>query len=154
MNAPEPARSPLPPPLVHLLALAAGFGLELLRPLPLGAAQPRFVAGAVLVGAAIAVIGAALGTLRRHDTTVNPRGSTSALVTDGPFRLSRNPMYLGLATAHAGIALMVGSGWMLVLWPVAVAVMDRHIIVREEHYLAHRFGALYAAYRGRVRRWL
>jgi protein-S-isoprenylcysteine O-methyltransferase Ste14 len=146
--------APLPPPLIHLLALAAGFGLELLRPLPLGGDTWRFGAGAVLLGAGIALTAAGLGTLRRHATTPNPRGSARALVTDGPFRYSRNPLYVGMALAHAGLALLVGSGWMLVALMPAVALMDRVIIAREERYLGRRFGLAYADYRQRVRRWL
>lgn len=151
---PDHPGAPLSPPLIHLLALAGGYGLEWIVPLPLGGGQWRTGAGALLVLAGVALVAAGLGTLRRHATTVNPRGSASALVTDGPFARSRNPLYLAMALANVGVALLAGSTWMLIAAAPAVVLMDRLIIAGEERYLARRFGPAYTDYCRRVRRWL
>ena len=154
MNAEDHPGAPLPPPLIHAVALIAGYGVDWLWPLPLPGATWHYAAGALLVALAVAVVAAALGTLRRHGTTVNPRGSASALVADGPFRFSRNPIYVGLVLAHLGIALLLGGTWMLLTVVPAVVVMDRLIIAGEERYLTRRFGSVYQDYCRRVRRWL
>lgn len=153
-DPPDHPGAPLPPPLIHLLALGAGYGLEWVYPLPLGGEEWRLTTGAVLVLAGVVLVAAGLGTLRRHATTVNPRGSASALVTDGPFARSRNPLYLALVLAHVGLALLAGSTWMLVSAVPAAVCMDRLIIAGEERYLTRRFGQAYTDYCRRVRRWL
>lgn len=78
----------------------------------------------------------------------------ATLVTSGVFRLTRNPMYVGLAAAYAGVAALLGSWWPLALLPLVLVAVDRLVIAREEPYLARALGAQYEAYRRRVRRWL
>ncbi len=89
-----------------------------------------------------------------HGTPFNPARAAQALVTDGPYRVTRNPMYLGMACAYAGAALVTGALWSLALLPLVLLVIDRAIIPREEKHLAASFGAEYERYRRRVRRWL
>ena len=90
----------------------------------------------------------------RNRTPVNPTRPATRLVTDGPYRFTRNPMYLGMAGAYIGIAVATGVLWALALLPVVVILMDRLVIPREERHLAQTFGEEYERYRGRVRRWL
>jgi protein-S-isoprenylcysteine O-methyltransferase Ste14 len=85
---------------------------------------------------------------------VVPWEEASRLVTEGPFRLSRNPIYLGDALAYVGVSVLIGSWWPLLVLPAVLLAMLRLVITREEEYLATRFGAAYAAYRSRVRRWV
>jgi protein-S-isoprenylcysteine O-methyltransferase Ste14 len=111
------------------------------------------------VGAAFIVVGAGLlGTFvqafGRARTPVDPYTPSQAIVTDGPYRLSRNPGYLGMALAYAGIAVVANAPWALVPLPVAIAVIDRGVIAREERYLERKFGSRYTDYRRRVRRWI
>jgi protein-S-isoprenylcysteine O-methyltransferase Ste14 len=80
--------------------------------------------------------------------------ATRTIVGSGPYRFTRNPMYVSLALAYAGMALTINSVWPLVFLPFIVLLVDRYVIRREEAYLARKFGAEYEAYRGRVRRWL
>ena len=96
----------------------------------------------------------ALGLMMRARTDPRPDRPTSTLVEAGPFRFSRNPIYLGFLVFAAGVALRWASlwGWLAVL--AAFVALDRCVIAREERYLAARFGAAYAEYRARVRRWL
>ncbi|HEU5040160.1 MAG TPA: isoprenylcysteine carboxylmethyltransferase family protein, partial [Gemmatimonadales bacterium] len=76
------------------------------------------------------------------------------LVTDGPYRFTRNPMYLGFTLWYLAGTAWVNSLWLLVLLPVVLLVMQRGVITREEAYLERRFGREYTEYRARVRRWL
>jgi protein-S-isoprenylcysteine O-methyltransferase Ste14 len=76
------------------------------------------------------------------------------LVTRGPYAISRNPMYLGLTAAYAGLALALANAWALLLLGPVLIVMDRFVIAREEPYLEARFGQPYRDYLARVRRWL
>jgi protein-S-isoprenylcysteine O-methyltransferase Ste14 len=93
-------------------------------------------------------------TFRRHHTAIIPHKPASTIVTDGPYRFTRNPMYVGLALQFAGVSLLLDSWWAIALLPVVVAIIDRSVIAREERYLASAFGADYGAYRLRVRRWI
>jgi protein-S-isoprenylcysteine O-methyltransferase Ste14 len=143
-----------PPPLIYLCALGIGLGLDRIAgsgSLPAAVAVP---AGAVSVTAGLGLIGAFVGAFRRAGTPVDPYAPSLAIVTDGPYRLSRNPAYLGMALVYAGIA--VGSNALLALAPLpfALALIDRGVIAREERYLQRRFGQSYVEYTRRVRRWI
>jgi protein-S-isoprenylcysteine O-methyltransferase Ste14 len=107
-----------------------------------------------LVSAWLVLAVSAIAVFRRAGTTPNPTGDVSAFVTAGPFRWTRNPMYLGLVLAQAGGAFLLGNGWMLILLPLLVLVLDRVVIAGEERYLEAKYGAAYNEYRHRVRRWL
>jgi protein-S-isoprenylcysteine O-methyltransferase Ste14 len=112
-----------------------------------------------LVGVAEIFIGASLGvwavlTFRRRQTPVFPMHPASALADDGPYALTRNPMYLGLAVVYLGISLVANALWPLLFLPEAIVLTYLFAIRREEAYLAEEFGVAYAAYRARVRRWI
>jgi protein-S-isoprenylcysteine O-methyltransferase Ste14 len=117
-------------------------------------ARPAPVAGWLLVvlGAALAVW--ALAKFRAAGTTISPSRPASTLVTHGPFRLSRNPMYLGLSLLYLGVMLLVNSAWPLLLLPFVIAILHLTVIRKEERYLSATFGIGYDEYRRRVRRWL
>ncbi len=90
----------------------------------------------------------------RKRTTIRPDRPATALATTGPYRLTRNPMYLSLALLYAGIAILWQSICALLLLPLVLFFIDRRVIVREELYLERQFGSAYRQYRARVRRWL
>lgn len=91
---------------------------------------------------------------RDASTSIVPVRPSTALVTSGPYQLTRNPMYVGMAFLYAGLALLLGVIWALALLPAVLLAVDRIAIAREESYLEAKFGAEYRAYRDRVRRWL
>ena len=92
--------------------------------------------------------------MRDAGTTIRPDKPAAKLVTDGPFRFSRNPLYLALTLMYAGIALMADSIWaLLLLFPVTF-IMTRFVIQREKDYLARTFGEDYERYKKSVRRWI
>lgn len=148
----DTAGVPLPPPLIPVGALALAWLLGRLAPLP---PMPRLpLAGDLLALAALGLFVWSLLALRRHRTDVRPDRPTTALVTEGPYALTRNPIYVAMSALAAGLALVWGNPW---AWLAAAAVpvlLDRLVIAREEPYLARRFGPAYDAYRARVRRWL
>ena len=95
-----------------------------------------------------------MATLRGRRTAVDPFGTTTALVTEGPFARSRNPIHVAMTAAYAGGCALVNGLAPLLLLPVALLLVRRGVIVREERYLAARFGPAYRDYARRVRRWL
>ena len=96
----------------------------------------------------------AFRTLRRHRTTILPHAGASALVTEGPFGLSRNPIYVGNLLLIVGVGLAAGRPWFVLLSPALALALRELAIVREERHLAARFGAAWRAYAARVRRWV
>ena len=143
-----------PPPLLFvasILAMAVG---HLAWPLAYWLVSPWNLAGLGPIAAGIVVAVAGNLCFRRQGTPVNPFSTPTSLVVAGPFRVSRNPMYLGLTLALTGIALLFGSVTALLPVPVFVAVLYWMFIRREERVMEQAFGAEYVAYKRRVRRWL
>jgi protein-S-isoprenylcysteine O-methyltransferase Ste14 len=143
-----------PPPLLFLSGLAAGFALQALLP-----ATPLPVAVSVPIGVGLIVAGTVLArgffrAFKRAGTPVSPYRDSTTLVTCGPYRVTRNPAYLGMALTYAGIAVVAATLWVLVPLAVVVALIDRGVIVREERYLQRTFGKQYSQYKRRTRRWL
>lgn len=106
------------------------------------------------LAAAAALGGWGLGWFRRLRTTVLPHKPSSALITSGPYRFSRNPLYCASALLYVGLALWLGRLWPLFLLPFVLAAIRLYVIAREESYLERRFGKEYLDYKARVRRWL
>ncbi|WP_250033545.1 methyltransferase family protein [Paractinoplanes maris] len=144
----------VPPPLYYVAAFALGLVAQQVAPLPIGGRPATLVLGIVVavLGAALTV-GGVRGVLSRG-TTIVPHRPVTTLVTTGAYRVSRNPMYAGLAAVHAGGALVVGSWWPLLLVPLPLVAIQLLVVGPEERYLSARFGEEYDAYRARVRRWL
>jgi protein-S-isoprenylcysteine O-methyltransferase Ste14 len=127
----------------------------LVLPWSMPGGTPVAVVGVVLTVAGIAFSLAAAATALRQRTTLAPHHPVARLVTTGPFRISRNPMYTGLTVGLlVGPALWMGSWWPLVFVPVCAVIILRLVIVPEETYLSERFGDEYAGYCAAVRRWL
>jgi protein-S-isoprenylcysteine O-methyltransferase Ste14 len=145
------------PPAVYLGGLVIGYALNWLWPVPIlpGDADPivRIVGGALAL-AGIALMLLAVAAFRRAGTSPNPTVATSALTFDGPYRFTRNPMYLGMALLLAGLAGIGNALWPLLAVVPVVAIIQTQVIAREERYLETKFGETYRAYRARVRRWL
>jgi len=145
------------PPLVFLGAGGIAFLIHRFSPLyvlPLARAAPLRILGVVIAVAALALVFWAVSTFGRIGTTANPAGGTTALVGEGPYRFSRNPMYLGLVLLTTGVALAFDALWPLLFLPFVVLVVRAHVVLPEERYLEAKFGGPYRDYKARVRRWI
>ncbi|WP_425989124.1 methyltransferase family protein [Brevundimonas sp. TWP2-3-2] len=158
MTAPRPEVSGVlaPPPLIFLGFLIAGWGLGRLVGEPSLGLDAPIRRGLAIAGLVIGfgIEGWAVGLFRRARTAPEPWKPTTALVTDGVYRFTRNPIYLGFAVTFLGLAIGLDSPLTILFLLPCLVVIDRFVIQREERYLAGLFGAAYDAYRGRVRRWL
>lgn len=143
-----------PPPLIYLGALAAGLLLDWRYPLALLSGKLTLPAGALLIASGMLCVVTAFAAMRRAGTAVNPYQPTTAVVTDGPYRYTRNPLYLALALFYAGIASLTSSLWAMALLPVVLVMIHYGVIKREEKYLEQKFGAEYLRYKNTVRRWI
>ena len=144
-----------PPPFIFLGTLAVGLVLQMLRPFAL---YPHSLV-ARLVGVGLVMVGLALSTavvlhFRRAETPVTPLRETQYLVRSGPYRFSRNPDYLGQALVTGGLALLLGSGWVLLMLVPALLLVRYRVIAPEERYLEEKFGEEYRRFRSHVRRWV
>jgi protein-S-isoprenylcysteine O-methyltransferase Ste14 len=143
-----------PPPLIFLAGLIVGFGLEALLP---GADLPAWLQwglGVILIAAGLGLLLSFNTLFSRKGTAVEPWKPTTAIVTTGPYRFTRNPAYLGMALTYIGIAVTSSALWVLVPLPFVLAVIDRGVIAREERYLERKFGEEYLGYKRTVRRWV
>ena len=145
------------PPLIFVAGMALAIIANWVMPLPwIRGPFAEFLVGVgvlvVLVG--LAIIVAAIRTLKRGRTAVSPVHGASRLVTTGPFSFSRNPIYLGAITAMSALALATGVLWFLVAAPVSGLLVQKLAIEREERHLEARFGKKWRDYSRKVRRWI
>jgi protein-S-isoprenylcysteine O-methyltransferase Ste14 len=144
----------VPPPLIYLLPLLSGLWLDRrarVAFLPRGVAR---IIGWLLVGGAVALSGWSVQTLHSADTTTRPDKPASRVVRHGPFGYSRNPIYVSFAMLYLGIAVLRNALWAVLLLPLALYVIQREVIGREERYLERTFGEEYLDYKAKVRRWV
>ena len=128
--------------MIYLGGLFLGFLIHWRLPLPIVPAVlvgPLRLLGAFCLVAGLALDIWAVATFRRAGTTRHPAGPTTALAVGGPYRFTRNPMYLGLVFITAGLAFLANALWPLILLPVVIVILRRAVIDREEHYLTAKF---------------
>ena len=154
MKANDTAGVIAPPPLIYIAALVVGLVLRALVPTTFLPRGPAFVLGTVLVAIAAWLSLWGVRVMHRAGTSEKTSLPTTALVTTGPFRYTRNPLYVSLTLGYLGIAVAAQSLWALALLIVVLVVMQQGVIRREERYLARRFGVDYLRYKERVRRWI
>ena len=162
MNVEEPRRMRhpgvrFPPPTLFVAGFLIGWLIHRAWPVPLvpsGRSPEMSLAGWILVTLGVAWMGWGLATFVRHRTAIFPHRPASTLVETGPYRFSRNPMYLGMTAAYLGGLLVTNMFWPLLLLPLVLLGLTMAVIQREERYLAEAFGPEYDEYRKRTRRWL
>jgi protein-S-isoprenylcysteine O-methyltransferase Ste14 len=143
-----------PPPLIYLASLLLGLGLNAVLPSPDSAGTVVVVVGIALIVAGALFAISFVGAFRRAGTAIDPYSPSDHLVTSGPYRLSRNPGYLGMALVYAGIVALIPAPWAYLTLAIALVVIDRGVIGREERYLGRRFGDDYGRYKAQTRRWI
>src|SRR6266478_9407754 len=142
------------PPLVYLISLVTGALTQLATPFPFLAGALALPLGAPLVVVAIALFAYSVTTFRAAGTPVPARKPTTVIVRTGPYRFSRNPIYLAFSLLQLGLSLWVNSLGLLIALAPAVALMSLVVIPREERYLEARFPSEYVPYKASVGRWL
>jgi protein-S-isoprenylcysteine O-methyltransferase Ste14 len=145
------------PPVVTLLFIAAGWALNHLMPLgPGGASLPleSAVIGGLIIACAVAIVFFALRGMIRARTTFRTGEKADALVYTGVYKRTRNPIYLSFTFFTLGLGIATANPWMVVLAPALLLYLQERVVKREEAYLKERFGAEYADYMRKVRRWL
>lgn len=147
----------VPPPWVYILMYLVGVGLQRFLPMGIRSPEPAWiirVAGLVFVVAGIALAASALGIFRKAKTTVVPFETPSTLVTSGPYRFTRNPMYVSLTLIYLGVAGTRNEIWPVVLLPLLLVYINFLVIPVEEKNLRGVFGDAYKEYGAKVGRWL
>lgn len=144
----------VPPPLIYVMIFGLGVLLKQIVPLGFLPAMAARAAGLIFMGGGVLLLLWSNVLFRRFHTSMVPVKPATALVTDGAYRLTRNPMYLGLLCVYIAVALWFGVLWALILAPLVVLAVQRLAIAKEERYLERKFGDAYRAYRAQVRRWI
>ena len=144
----------LHPPIIYAISILSGIGLNNFWPLamPYGLQNRNY--GIALIVIALLLAAWSLYEFYKADTDVRPDKPDSALLTSGPYRLTRNPLYIVLTLAQLTVSIWLNNLWIVLLVIPSVIVISRYAIAREERYLQTLFGQPYMDYKKRVRRWL
>lgn len=142
------------PPIYFFVALLVMFGLHYLLPIALLRGAVWLYLGVALIGSSVLFIVVSARLFDKLGTTIKPFEESTALVVTGPFKYSRNPMYLGMVGVLIGLAVVLGTATPVVVIPVFVWLITRRFVLVEEAALKARFGDDYTEYRNRVGRWL
>jgi protein-S-isoprenylcysteine O-methyltransferase Ste14 len=146
------------PPIALAIAAAGGIAATWLYPLSflpalIPAGWPAGGIGAVVLALGVALAAWAVVSMRRAGTRFETHQPTARIVTTGPYRFTRNPIYVGMFLALIGVAIGFDSLWLLVALAIFYLVMRYGVVAREEAYLERKFGGAYLDYKVRVRRW-
>jgi protein-S-isoprenylcysteine O-methyltransferase Ste14 len=148
----------VPPPLLFVIPFLEGLVVQHFVPIEIvkGVRPARILTfvGVAEILIALALITWAVTTFRRFRTAVFPRHRATVIAEEGPYTLSRNPMYLGFAVMYLGCSFVANGIWPVLFLPEAIALVYLFAIKREEHYLTREFGDAYISYCARVRRWV
>ena len=142
------------PPQLFLITIVTGLLLQLLWPFSFSGSVAAIWLGLSLISGRLGLMFWADGTFKRWDTAVNPDQPTTQIIKTGPYRFSRNPMYLAFLLIQLGVGLALSSWWLLITLLPAYLVLRWGVIAREEQYLRALFGAEYLDYQTAVRCWL
>ncbi|MHB8483896.1 MAG: methyltransferase family protein [Nitrospiria bacterium] len=143
-----------PPPVVYILLFLTGLIPQIAFSVQPFSLPMRWIICLILVGAGAFMISRAFQTMRQAKTSPNPYQPAAVLVTEGPFRFTRNPVYLGMNLFYLGFGVLLDPFWSILLFPVLLLIMEFGVIHREERHLEQRFGEAYLEYKASVRRWL
>ena len=154
-HATDNASAVVRPPLAWALAVAAGLGVDWLYPLRfVPSSVPGVVVGGAVFAAGFALAIWAIMTIRNAGSRVETYKPTTTIVAKGPYRFTRNPIYLGMFIGQAGLAIGFNSLWILAALAPFYFIIRYGVVAREEAYLERKFGDIYLGYKSRVRRWI
>src|SRR5512140_3255599 len=148
------AQVTLPPPLLFLVYLVSALVLQWAVPFPFPWPAPLRILGGALLIAGFLLAASAIREMRRMHATPDIHKPVTVLITSGPYRFTRNPIYLGFLLIYLGFTLVAGTLWGLILSPFLIGTVTRWVIHPEEDYLEGKFEAEYVEYRSHVRQWM
>jgi protein-S-isoprenylcysteine O-methyltransferase Ste14 len=155
---PDSAQVQFPPPILLLVCLVAGWALDQIWRWPILPADawvgPRVAVSVALIVAGLGLIIYCAQLFKRAQTHIEPWRATSTIITDGPYRYSRNPIYVGFLITGGGIALAFNTCWILSSVLAFGLIANKLVIEKEENYLERKFGESDSSYRRETRRWL
>ena len=157
MNANDHAEVAIMPPLLFLGGLVAGALLSSVMPIGPGLGSANGLAltvGLIFVALGFVLVALSVRRFRLAGTSVVPVEPSTALVVTGPYRFTRNPIYIGFVLAYFGFAIVLTSMWVLLLLIPVLLILQRGVVLAEEAYLERKFGDAYRKYKARVPRWL
>lgn len=141
-------------PVLLVIAILITFALQRLLPLPFFPGLPSRIIGAILfIGGFVLGFPALRGMLKAH-TSPNPHQPTTKLIFDGTYRMTRNPMYLGMLISYSGLFIFFQNPWFLLFLPILIWLFTAWVIIPEEKYLEEKFGSEYVNFKTRVHRWI
>jgi protein-S-isoprenylcysteine O-methyltransferase Ste14 len=144
----------LPPPVIYFVVFVVGIGLGYMWPTSIMTQFWGQTIGIALLMISMPIMPSVLIRFKRAGTTFDVRKSATTLITDGPYKYSRNPTYISLTLLYLGLGVFLNNMWVLMLVVPLLLIINFWIIRNEEHYLAEKFGEEYQSYRSKVRRWL
>jgi protein-S-isoprenylcysteine O-methyltransferase Ste14 len=154
-NVTDSSNAVVRPPIAWAIAFVAGLALDRLYPLPfVPPSVPGRLIGIIVFASAFGLAIWAIATIRGAGTAVETVKPTTAIVADGPYGFTRNPIYLGMLLGQIGLAIALNSLWILVTLVPFYFILRYGVIDREEAYLERKFGDGYRGYKSRVRRWV
>lgn len=142
-----------PPPLIYGLGIGAGLAMEYFWPLPFLPGTVGSIIGMTLITIAVFIAFWAIREFRRAETSPSPHKPSTAIISSGPFGITRNPLYVGLNLIMLGMGCWVNSLWVLLAMPPTFLVLLFGVVFREERYLEEKFGKDYLDYKNSVQRW-
>lgn len=142
------------PPLILIAFIGLGVILHNLFPLHFIHGPLRTIIGAIFLAYSFLVMSLAVLQMRKAGTNIDVRKPTTAIVTDGIYRFTRNPMYVSMALLLIAISVLISNIWIFILTPAFIIVIQKGVIEREERYLEKKFGSEYMDYKNRTRRWI
>jgi len=155
-NEKDGAAVRIAPPLVYLGGVIVGVAVHaFVMPLPIGLSPGlRIAVGVAAAVLGLVLMGGAIGLFRRTGQDPKPWESTPEIISTGVYRITRNPMYVGMALLQIAVAVGLANWWIIILVPVVLAIVQATAVRHEEDYLERKFGDEFTRYKASVRRWL
>lgn len=150
----DSAHVPVPPPILLLITILIGVGFHYLYPLYFQTGSLRWWLGGILVGTSIGTILYCASMFKKAQTAIEPWKTTTRILDTGPYRYSRNPIYLCFILFGIGTGILLENFWIMLMMIPLMMIVNKVVIQREEKYLESKFSNEYLAYKSKVRRWI